>query len=161
MARHERVNQIPGAAGPLPAADPRCEELHRAQPGRQGPALAISPRGAGCSQGEADGTWERVPGTRGGWHSAAGKGRDAHGTRAGSSLGWTLGNPAQPGARGCMKALKKDGNQMNNKQRKLPELNQEVRQRLTCLGFEVTAPFSSDRTVMGGVGFFPHPNFGG
>lgn len=65
MARHERVNQTPGAAGPLPAADPRCEELHRAQMGRQGPALAISSRGAACSQGKADGTWERAPGSLG------------------------------------------------------------------------------------------------
>lgn len=58
-------------------------------------------------------------------------------------------------------SVKKDGNQMNNKQRKLPKPNQEVRQRLTCLGFEVTAPFSSDRTTMGGVGFSSHPNFRG
>lgn len=28
-------------------------------------------------------------------------------------------------------------------------------------GSKVTAPFGSDRTVMGGVGFFSHPNFGG
>lgn len=59
------------------------------------------------------------------------------------------------------KSIKKGGNQMHNKQRKLPKLNQEMRQRLTCLGFKVTAPFSSDRTVMGEVGFFSRPNFGG
>jgi len=49
---------------------------------------------------------------------------------------------------------------MNNKQRKLTKHNQEVRQRLACSDFEVTAPFSRDRTVTGEVGSFSHPNFG-
>lgn len=50
---------------------------------------------------------------------------------------------------------------MNNKQRKLPKHNQEVRQRLACSDFEVTASFSCDRTVTGGVGIFSHLNFRG
>lgn len=89
MARHEHVNQIPGEAGPLPAADLRCDELHQAQPDWLGPALVISPRGAGCSQGEVDGAWERVPGTWGDWHSAPGTGRDC------SQL-WDAAGPAHP-----------------------------------------------------------------
>lgn len=60
---------------------------------------------------------------------------------------------------GALKPLKKDCNQMNNKQRKLSKHNQEVRQSLACSDFEVTAPFSSDYIVMGGVGTFSHPNF--
>lgn len=37
------------------------------------------------------------------------------------------------GRKGLQESVKKDGNQMNNKQRELPKLNQGVRQRLTCL----------------------------
>lgn len=133
----------------------------------------INPRGAGCRQGEADGTRERVPGSRGvGVLSRQREGRlpaqqdqhipPGHTRHAGRDLaGLDIRVSGTAGSEGVHESVKKDGNQMSNKQRKLSGFNQEVRQRLTCLGFEVTAPFSSGRTVMGGVGFFPHPNFGG
>lgn len=156
MARRERVNPIPGAAGPLPAADPGCEGLHRA---------GSSPEGLGAARGKGMAHGKGFQ-AKGGAAPSSGVQQDQHiplVTHLSRGLTWLDTGVSGTGRRkGVHESVKKDGNQMNNKQRELPKLHQEVRQRLTCSGFKVTAPFSPDRTVMGGVGPFPtQTSFGG
>lgn len=83
MAWRAHVNQIPSAAGPLPAADREVRRVAQAsatqpQQDRRGPALVTNPGGtagdgARRSRGEAEGTWERVRTTRFGYGSGEGQ----------------------------------------------------------------------------------------